>query len=133
MTIGNFKDDSQTVKQYFGGTASNTLGSYYFVDDVYVGASPPVSIEDHKKETTITKLYPNPNTGNMFLECNLKDQEIGNLIIYSITGEVVKEYSITPGTKKMNINLESLESGIYLYETRINGITEIKDKLIIIK
>jgi hypothetical protein len=133
LTIGNFKDDANTQTQHFGGTAPSTFGAYYYIDDVFVGTSPPVSIEDHKKETATTKLYPNPNTGNMFLECNLKDLESGNLIIYSITGEVVKEYYITPGTTKMNINAEFLKAGVYLYETRINGKTELKDKLIIIK
>jgi hypothetical protein len=84
-------------------------------------------------EGTNFKLYPNPTTGNMYLECNLKDQQSGKLIIYSVAGEIVKEIFIAPGTKTLNINASSLESGIYLYETRINGKAGLKDKLIIIK
>ncbi|MBL7884184.1 MAG: hypothetical protein JNL69_08950, partial [Bacteroidia bacterium] len=56
MTIGNFKNDAQTVTQYFGGTAINTLGAYYYIDDVYVGTTPPVSINENDKNNFNFKL-----------------------------------------------------------------------------
>src|ERR1043165_2801066 len=45
MTIGNFRDDPATVYQsYFTGTGYDV--SYYFIDDVYLGTTPPVGIKE---------------------------------------------------------------------------------------
>jgi hypothetical protein len=79
------------------------------------------------------KLYPNPNNGEMILECNLQDQESGNLIIYSLTGKILKNLSLSVGTKTLTINAEELQAGMYLYEVRINGKESKKNKLTIIK
>jgi OmpA-OmpF porin, OOP family len=133
LTIGNFRNEANTVKQYLGGSGPTNLEAYYYIDDVYVGTDQPTEIKDNKKTNADIKVYPNPNTGIMYLDCNLKEQENGKFILYTITGEVIKEYSIAPGTKRININGEFLESGIYLYVTRINGKDGSKNKLIIIK
>jgi hypothetical protein len=131
ITIGNFKNDAQTVKQYFGGTAAGTLGAYYFIDNVYVGTTPPIGIPELQTEHVI-KLYPNPSSGNIILECNMFEQS-AELIIYSLTGEPMIKYFIPPGTKTMNINAESLQAGMYLYELNVNGKPQQKNKLTIIK
>lgn len=133
MTIGNFKDEAQTVKQYFGGTDPSTLGAYYFIDQVYVGLSPSVNIENHKKETTDVKLYPNPPNGNLTLEYNLQENESGELIIYSLAGIAVKSAYLNSGLKALNIDAYDLQSGMYLYELKINGKAGRKNKLMIIK
>ena len=133
MTIGNFRNDANTVKQFFGGTDPSTLGAYYFIDDVYVGTTPPLGINENKKEEDLVKLYPNPNNGSMTLECNLKDHETGELIIYSLTGKALKKHCLAEGRETLNIDASELNSGMYLYELRINNIVTKNGKLSIIK
>ncbi|HEX8516180.1 MAG TPA: T9SS type A sorting domain-containing protein [Bacteroidia bacterium] len=133
MTIGNFKNDANTIKQFFGGTVPYTLGAYYFIDDVYVGTTPPLSIDENKKEKDFVKLYPNPNNGNMTLECNLGDNESGELLIYSLTGKVLKSYPFAEGMKTLQVDASELNSGMYLYEFRTDKKVSKKGKLSIIK
>jgi hypothetical protein len=133
VTIGNFKTDVQTVRQHLGGTTINTLGANYYIDDVYVGITPPVSVEENKKKEVPFKLYPNPNDGTMTLECNLQENESAELIIYNLTGNVVKSIQAMQGAKTLNIEASDLKTGMYLYELRVNGTAGKKNKLTIIK
>ncbi|MBL0330636.1 MAG: T9SS type A sorting domain-containing protein [Bacteroidetes bacterium] len=134
ITIGNFRDDASTVKQYFGGTTINTLGAYYYIDDVYVGTTPPpVSVHENEQDIHNIKLYPNPNNGVMTLECNLLDTENGKLTIYDITGKLIRTYTLANGTKKVTVDAQSLEAGIYLYDIIVNGKKIRTNKLTIIK
>jgi hypothetical protein len=131
LTIGNFKNDAQTVRQHLGGTTINTLGANYYIDDVYVGATPPAGIEEKEKQKL--KLYPNPNSGNMILECRLQAQESGELIIYSTDGVVMKRFMLPAGTQQIIVDATDLKSGLYLYEMLRNGKPNEKGKLSIIK
>jgi OOP family OmpA-OmpF porin len=133
ITIGNFKNDAQTIKQYLGGTNPSMRGAYYYIDDVYVGTTPPVSVEENKKEEAPLKLYPNPNNGTMTLECNLQEHESAELIIFSLTGKPVKSIPMFQGAKILSIEASDLKAGIYLYELRVNGKAGKKSKLTIIK
>ncbi|HEX8516181.1 MAG TPA: T9SS type A sorting domain-containing protein [Bacteroidia bacterium] len=133
ITIGNFKNDANTVKQFLGGTTINTLGANYYIDDVYVGTTPPLSINENNKEKDIIKLYPNPNDGSMTLECNLEDPETGELIIYSLTGKPLKSYPLSEGMKVIQIDASVLGSGLYLYEFKIDGQFSKNGKLSVIK
>jgi hypothetical protein len=132
LTLGNFRDESHTMKQYLGGSGSLNLEAYYYIDDVYVGTTPATSIQEEKKEQDI-KLYPNPNNGEMTLDCNLQDTENGSLVIYSLTGKIIKLVQLSSGTKSLRINAQELQAGMYLYEVHINGKESKKNKLTIIK
>jgi hypothetical protein len=79
------------------------------------------------------KLYPNPSTGKMTLECNLQDNESGTLNVYDLTGHLVSAYKLVTGAKIMTVNAETLQPGVYQYEVLVNGKSASKDKLIIIK
>ena len=79
------------------------------------------------------RLFPNPNNGNMLLECNLIESESGLLNIYDITGKLVQSYKLTTETKTQLINGHMLESGVYLYDIVVNGRRIKTEKLTIIK
>jgi hypothetical protein len=99
------------------------------------------SMETEMAANTITndnglksiKIYPNPSTGKITLECNLQDNESGILLLYNLTGKFVASYKLPQGSKTLPVNAEKLQSGIYQYEVIINGKTVKKDKLTIIK
>jgi len=134
MTIGNFKNDAQTVTQYFGGTAINTLGAYYYIDDVYVGTTPPVSINENDKNNFIFKLFPNPNNGNMVLEYSLADEKTGLITIFDVSGRAVSVFALQNGKQKqLFINQTELANGLYFYEIKTNATPLQKGKFVILK
>ena len=134
ITIGNFRDDLNTANQYVGGTDPSTEGSYYYIEDVYVGTTPPpVSVHENEIDSHNVKLYPNPNNGMMTLECNLLDSENGKLSIYDITGKLIRVYNLAYGTKKLSIDAQLLEAGVYLYDIVVNNKKVKTNKLTIIK
>ncbi len=66
--------------------------------------------------------YPNP-TNNIF---NIEFKESKNhslsLIIYNINGSEIKKHIIPKGVNKYQIDLESLDSGIYLYKVMFHPL-----------
>jgi len=134
ITIGNFRADAQTITQYVGGnTHPNTRGAYYFIDDVYVGTTPPVSINENEKNKFKVKVYPNPSNGNMTLEYSLKDNESGMFNLYNITGTLISSHPLQKNSQQLFINNDELEAGIYLYDVSINNKKVKTDKIVIIK
>jgi hypothetical protein len=79
------------------------------------------------------KLYPNPTTGKMTLECNLQENQSGLLLIYNLTGNIIGSYQLTTGSKTVVINVETLQAGMYQYQVIVDGKRAQIDKLIIIK
>ncbi len=133
MAIGNFRNDAQTITQYLGGGDSTAIGAYYYIDDVYVGSTPPVSVPENEKSKFNYKLYPNPNNGNMIVEYSLAENETGFLNLYSITGNLIHSYPLQQASHKLLIENEELKSGIYLYDVIINDKKVKTDKVVIIK
>lgn len=133
ITIGNFDDDPSTIIQYQGGSGSSTDGAYYFIDDVYVGSiPPPVGISETEKKNYF-RVYPNPNQGTMILECDIKEAKSGGLKIYDLTGKLAKEFELSFVTGINTIDLQELNTGMYIYEVSVNDKVAHRDKLIISK
>jgi type IX secretion system substrate protein len=134
LTIGDFKTfvagDTLLFEQgaYFG--------AYYFIDDVSIqkvsGCDTTLSIYENVN-SSLFRLYPNPNNGNMTLGCNLNEKETGTLLIYDLSGRLVDKKSISSGTKVLAIDVKVLESGTYLYEIIVNNKQTKIDKFIVIK
>lgn len=133
LTIGNFITDLYTDTLHVAGTDV----SYYFVDDVSIEKVPNCDtigvgiLENEIFSNTI--IYPNPNNGLMTLECNLIDAESGKMSIYDITGKLIHTYNLSNGTKKIDIDAQFLDAGIYLYDIVVNGKVIGTNKLTIIK
>ncbi len=79
------------------------------------------------------KLYPNPNNGQMILEYTIEKNEETVLNIYDIAGKLISTYLINSNNKKIAINENSLDGGIYYYSISVNGKSVKSDKLVIIK
>ncbi|MBL0328689.1 MAG: T9SS type A sorting domain-containing protein [Bacteroidetes bacterium] len=134
LSIGNFRNDINTVSQYLGSASGFYSATYYYIDDVYVGTTPPpVSVQENEQDTYNIKLYPNPNNGVMTLECNLLDTENGKLTIYDITGKFIRTYTLANGTKQLTVDAQLLEAGIYLYDVIVDGKKIEINKFAIIK
>ena len=85
------------------------------------------SANDFKSRINIS---PNPTTGIVFIN-NATSETIKNIQVYDVIGKLVKTIPIQISTSKAQIDLQDLNSGIYLIKLNsLKGSTSIK-KLII--
>jgi hypothetical protein len=126
MTIGNFRNDANTVKQYLGGTTPNTLGAYYYIDDVYVGET-PLGVNELKSESLKFEVYPNPASYSITIEFKNKNVSDYTFEILNVLGQVRKTNAELKGATAI-INFEDLATGIYFIKAinRINGLVSVR-------
>lgn len=78
-----------------------------------------------------TTIYPNPSSGNIYVEFKITNEQNRNVSIYNTMGEVCK--TISPNAIKSNIielDLKNLPRGVYFVEIR-NGFSSKTHKLIL--
>jgi len=90
--------------------------------------SSKIKIDDSNSIT----IFPNPCTGQLNLELNKAYDVDLNLTIYSLTGKKVKDLRLPSGRKSYHFDLSSMQSGVYFYESIVNG-EKMTGKIILIK
>ncbi len=65
------------------------------------------------EQVSISSLYPNPNNGNFTLEYELEQQ--GMFGVYDLTGKLVHTQRLSSGFNILEMNLENLDNGVYVY------------------
>ncbi len=91
----------------------------------------PTSINILKKEVSISA-FPNPAFGtSLFINYNLPQLEKVFISIYNILGVQIFNESIINTSGKIEVDINSLPKGIYLYSLESNGRKLITKKLII--
>jgi hypothetical protein len=99
--------------------------------DTTTGSGSRLMAQQTIKENNI-KLYPNPNSGNMLLACELAEGESGELVIYDLAGKAVKRFILVQDQAVMPVKAE-LPNGIYLYRVIVDGKLRKTDKLVIVR
>jgi hypothetical protein len=84
-------------------------------------------------QNTFSKIYPNPNNGEMQMDYELRENENGELVIYDMTGRELSNYKLLQGKNTLQISEQSIPNGIYLYRITVNDTVINTDKLVIIK
>lgn len=79
------------------------------------------------------KIYPNPSSGSIFLEYNIKNTDVADISIYEMNGRLIKTYSISSKSTIFNINENELATGIYYYKISVNENLYQTDKIVILK
>lgn len=93
-----------------------------------LNTSETVSINDFKEPTEIL-VYPNPTSGYLNIELR-NDKNAGSLSLMNALGQVVYSVQINSGDYyKDEINMENLDSGIYILNFN-DGHSEIRKKVI---
>ncbi|MGL2963576.1 T9SS type A sorting domain-containing protein [Flavobacterium sp. RSB2_4_14] len=92
---------------------TSNLGTVYY-DNIYLHKNTTLGTADF--DTSNVKLYPNPATNVLNIE---SAQTIEKVTIYNLLGQSV--ISQTPNTELVTLDVESLQVGVYIVKTSING------------
>ena len=131
LTIGNFKDDANTlIDSINNNVPQSRYVSYLFIDDVSV-IDCTVGIGEVNDNLSSGKLYPNPANTVVYYEDNLNDIEKGIIQLQDISGRNLKEYNLKSGVNRITISVSDLAKGIYMVKIKINGRTDENKKLLI--
>ncbi|HBX51124.1 MAG TPA: hypothetical protein DEH02_08675 [Bacteroidales bacterium] len=105
IIIGNFYDDAHTDTMKVGGT----YGSFYYIDDVYVGIDTTVNINtDVQSREEEISLYPNPAKERVFIKT--ENSKPAEMFVYNIQGCLLHQQTFTKST---NIYLQNWPAGVY--------------------
>lgn len=104
LSIGNFFTDSATTHILWDSIAAI---SYYYIDDITVMDSIPLSIKEYN--SNIIKIFPNPARNWIVLE----GKGIKSVAIINALGSEICFYPTTASALRHQINLGSLSRGIY--------------------
>ena len=131
FTIGNFKDDANTlIDSINNNVPQSRYVSYLFIDDVSV-IDCTVGIGEVNDNLSSGKLYPNPANTVVYYEDNLNDIEKGIIQLQDISGRNLKEYNLKSGVNRITISVSDLAKGIYMVKIKINGRADENKKLLI--
>ena len=76
---------------------------------------------------TFSDFHPNPASSNTEIHYNLNEDTKSELVVYDLLGNLVRNYSLSPHSKKLSLNLSELNSGMYFVNIKLNDeIHEIK-------
>ncbi|GEM_PF-263279 len=131
ITIGNFKDDANTLFDTLQGAIYND--SYYYLDDVSV-TDCTVGIDEN---TSAIKrkfdIKPNPVNQLAQITLQLTEKEMGVIKIFDLFGSNVDIIKIDALKNSATLNADLLNAGIYFARAFIGDELIGSEKLIILK
>lgn len=129
IMLDNYKDETELAIRI---TGVSDYGNNIYVDDINI-AGAPASVNE-VAELTGVKMFPNPANNNVALSLNLEQSEAVSIRISDAAGKVVYATveSMAAGQQNMDINLNDIETGIYMVEV-VAGNKVAVEKLIIRK
>ncbi len=111
---------------YFTATDITTGTELYMMKD-------PASVQNTKFDADV-KTYPNPTTSNVYFDMNLKKNETLTIRIADITGREVYNsgmQKLSAGTHKMDVSLNSVAPGVYVYQIiNNNGVNYLSGRIV---
>lgn len=136
LTDTTFTDTSQyhqpTVTQiqdsYFGSVINSVSSITY--RGCMGGSKAPKSVLNTSESSNL-KIYPNPSNGEINIEYEIPAEHQGNLVIYSIEGKEIANFSIKEGRNAETIDIRFVQDGIYLYRLFVNELPTRSGRIII--
>jgi hypothetical protein len=136
ITIGNFNDTLgiDTLFSPGGGKDLNYYGTYYFIDNLYLGHCDSINISVGLPEYASSKkeilIYPNPARDIINLEYQVLDNEVVTFELIDVLGKV----QLSTRLDQINfhsIKLNDMQQGVYFYRLISNSTHTQSGKLII--
>nr|MBS0036939.1 S8 family peptidase [Saprospiraceae bacterium] len=78
-------------------------------------------VTDRVVDNDLLKVYPNPVSGELFVEASYKDQYIEKLTLIDLSGRSVKSLNLPSGTVKSQMDLSDVVPGLYLLQFQTTG------------
>lgn len=103
------------------------LGLIILDTETYSAKSSSISIETIDN----IKLYPNPVSDVLNYEFEIEYPEKGNVKIYSILGQMLKEFKVNHKLSAGTVDISSFSKGVYLFELNIEGKQKITKQFIV--
>lgn len=123
----------------FGTTTLTSAGSAdgYFArlyDSMHTTECPVLEVE-----TPLTKTFflsdpvPNPSAGEATVTYTLPaDEKNATLVLYSITGQVMRTYQLSAHSSTIRLNETQLAAGMYMYQLRTSsGASDVKKMIVV--
>jgi len=131
FTIGNFKDDANTlIDSINNNVPQSRYVSYLFIDDVSV-IDCTVGISEVNDNKDVGRLYPNPANTVVYYENELAADESGKIKLMDMLGKEIKEYKLTKGSNLISLPVSDLSKGIYIVKVEIMGCNSEIIKLVV--
>jgi len=133
LTIGNFKNDTNTTYQIIDTSIFALHLAYYYVDDVSIinCNDTSTSVQENENDHSFN-LYPNPNTGNFSIKYDSKQSNDAVFKLYDIRGKLINETVLKNENTSFDFS-DVLANGVYFYQVSINNKMVKSDKVVIIK
>jgi len=84
-------------------------------------------------QSSFLTVYPNPNDGNMQVDYEIPESEVGIFKIYDVIGRKLLSYSLNGGKNTFAISGNTLDKGIYFYQATAGNKRIGMDKIVVIK
>jgi len=131
FTIGNFKDDANTlIDSINNNVPQSRYVSYLFIDDVSV-IDCTVGISEVNDNKDVGRLYPNPANTVVYYENVLGEDESGKVKLMDMLGKEIKEYKLTKGSNLISIPVSELSKGVYMVKVEITERNSEMIKLVV--
>ena len=96
--------------------------------------SQPLDVQGYSGGKPILNNYPNPSSGKTIIEYDLpKGVHDADLIIYTTSGDMIKQYHVTDSFRTLEFDSGFLPSGNYFYQLIIPGGISQAKKMIVVK
>ncbi|NBG65861.1 T9SS type A sorting domain-containing protein [Acidiluteibacter ferrifornacis] len=137
LTIGNF-NDTLGIDTFFvgGGKDPNYYGTYYFIDNLYLGHCDSITTSIGVAENSANKqeefsIYPNPAHDQITVEFTASSNENGRFELYNTLGQLQLTEQLNGDHQKHIISLTELQQGIYFYRLISNSTLTKSGNLVI--
>lgn len=113
-----------------GPIASNFSEDQMEIDYVRVYQESPLGLADLDKNTSHTRLYPNPVSDVLNIEIrDVQDQKL-DLSVFDISGRLISESKSAVYNQQLSYSIRSLNAGIYFLNIRLADGYQTKLKFI---
>ena len=112
-------------------------GNNLYVDDINLNANVTTGVADVTEKVSFFNIFPNPASNNATLNFQLKNEsENTSIVISDIAGKVISSQNIGKigvSNQSINLNTESLNSGLYFVKLISNNTELSVQKLSVVK
>ena len=126
---GYYEPTSSQVTEYYFGSVINSISNITYRS--CTGTRTPV--DNFVKNIFPFRLYPNPSNGEINIEYEVPSESAVELVVYTIEGKEIERIVLQGGHRYKTLDITNVQSGIYIYELKVDGLSTEKGRISIVK